>query len=357
MKMPQPGLDFLQKIIKECTILPLLKDAEKNSKIYIYGAGVLASSTAGFLKKHGICYAGMTVDKAYCTPQEGLVALEDLLAETTEKISLVVAFSGYAGKTPPKSDMLYKVLYCDMYLSGDDCTYDWVLENCENLRWMYQHLEDELSRRSFIAFLNQRISRQAGPLAEVCCPDQYFPEDLIRFGPNEVLVDCGAYTGDTAEQFVQALKSGGIETYNCILSFEPDPLNFKKLQQNRQKNHICIRKGTDSQERTINFSIDNKRSHIAEDGNFQIELTTIDHATENLPVSMIKMDIEGAELNSLKGAEKTIRRNHPKLAICIYHKADDLWEIARYIHSLSADYRFFVRAHEDISCEFVLYAL
>jgi hypothetical protein len=70
------------------------------------------------------------------------------------------------------------------------------------------------------------------------------------------------------------------------------------------------------------------------------------------------MDIEGAELNALRGAEKTILKYRPKLAICVYHKPEDIWEIPAYILSLHGDYRLYLRHYDICSpCETVLYAV
>ncbi|MFH1618985.1 MAG: FkbM family methyltransferase [bacterium] len=69
------------------------------------------------------------------------------------------------------------------------------------------------------------------------------------------------------------------------------------------------------------------------------------------------MDIEGAELDALKGAAETIKKNRPKLAICIYHKPSDLFEIPLFIKSLVPEYRFYLRQHQPISCDLVLYAV
>lgn len=58
----------------------------------------------------------------------------------------------------------------------------------------------------------------------------------------------------------------------------------------------------------------------------------------NKKVTYIKMDVEGAELNSLIGAHKTIKREHPRLAISIYH-SDDMLNIIEYIKE---NYPFYI---------------
>lgn len=69
------------------------------------------------------------------------------------------------------------------------------------------------------------------------------------------------------------------------------------------------------------------------------------------------MDIEGFELAALMGACKTIVRYRPKLAICIYHKNDDLFTIMQYLKSIMPDYKFYIRIYEDFVNELVLYAV
>ena len=73
-------------------------------------------------------------------------------------------------------------------------------------------------------------------------------------------------------------------------------------------------------------------------------------------ITFVKMDIEGAEMDALQGMEKMIQRNKPKLAICIYHKFEDLWEIPNYIKSLVPEYSFLIRHHNYDHTETVLYA-
>lgn len=73
-------------------------------------------------------------------------------------------------------------------------------------------------------------------------------------------------------------------------------------------------------------------------------------------LDFIKMDIEGAELAALKGAEQSIRRFRPKLAISVYHQLQDFWEIPQWIDSLGLGYRFHLRHFTIHQEETVLFA-
>ena len=78
---------------------------------------------------------------------------------------------------------------------------------------------------------------------------------------------------------------------------------------------------------------------------------------EEEKVSFIKMDIEGAELPALNGAEKIIQRHKPKLAVCVYHKREDLITIPQYIKSIVPEYKFYLRVHFPYASELVLYGV
>ena len=73
-------------------------------------------------------------------------------------------------------------------------------------------------------------------------------------------------------------------------------------------------------------------------------------------LDFIKMDIEGAEMHALIGAEKSIRRFCPKLAIAVYHRTQDLWEIPEWLDKLDLGYRFYLRHFTIHQEETVLFA-
>ena len=120
---------------------------------------------------------------------------------------------------------------------------------------------------------------------------------------------------------------------------------------------VC--KGTWSENTTLYFEASNDgASHISDQGKDSIEVIKIDDVVDPFErVTFIKMDVEGSELESLKGAEQTIRRDKPKLAICIYHKAEDMYQLPLYIKELVPEYRLYLRHHSNGDGETVLYAM
>jgi FkbM family methyltransferase len=241
-------------------------------------------------------------------------------------------------------------------------SYDYILQNENAFGWTYNEFSDELSRKSYLTYLNSKISSMfddSVPMVNKC---QYFCDDIIHLSAEESFIDCGAFNGDTVESFIIALKDRSIETYKSIYAFEPDADNFAKLNSLTQKypNLYCINKGVYSEQTELRFKIGDMQSTIKNNGETSVAVDTIDniiHEESGREISFIKMDIEGSELSALKGAEQTIRNYKPKLAICAYHKAEDLITIPQYIKSLVPEYNLFFRLHEPCTFEAVLYAV
>jgi FkbM family methyltransferase len=140
---------------------------------------------------------------------------------------------------------------------------------------------------------------------------------------------------------------------------EPDVNNYEKLLLNipNADNIKCLNLGAWDKKDTLHFNTDGTSSGISESGDYSIDVDAIDNLAGDGRVDFIKMDIEGSELNALHGAENTIRKYKPILAICVYHKKNDLLTIPKYIYSLCPEYKFYLRAHSKYSQELVLYAV
>jgi len=182
----------------------------------------------------------------------------------------------------------------------------------------------------------------------------------------EVVVDAGAGFGDTSFRF--ASESG--ET-GKVYSFEFVPANLEVIRHTMQLNpvvgsriEIVERPVWSSSNVSVNWKDGGASTRIVEnaDENKQFSAKTIsidDWAEEGEieAVHFIKMDIEGAELEALKGAVKTLKRFKPKLAIALYHKLEDFWTIPDFLQSLGLGYRFYLGHYTIFEYETVLYAI
>ncbi|MBQ6971084.1 MAG: FkbM family methyltransferase [Synergistaceae bacterium] len=185
---------------------------------------------------------------------------------------------------------------------------------------------------------------------------QYF--DVFAPAEGETVLDVGACDGGTALQF---LEWGG-DKIRRVYAFEPDPVNIERCIEKLKgfaDKVTLVEKGTWDKDETMYIDpefVGGGTSKVSSKGKIAVQLSAIDSIMKDEPVTFIKMDIEGAELRALKGARNTIIRNHPRLAICVYHKPEDLCEIPGYILSLVPEYRFFLRHYHSSSAETVLYA-
>ncbi len=96
-----------------------------------------------------------------------------------------------------------------------------------------------------------------------------------------------------------------------------------------------------------------------ESGSVKVSTISIDDFVQERgikKVDYIKMDIEGSELAALHGAEKTLRRFRPRLAIALYHREDDFIAIPSYLNELDLQYEFFLQHFTIHREETVLFA-
>ncbi|WP_051555490.1 FkbM family methyltransferase [Anaerovibrio lipolyticus] len=179
--------------------------------------------------------------------------------------------------------------------------------------------------------------------------------DVFSAPSDGVLIDGGAYDGATAKIFMNWVGQGN---YSKIICYEPEPRQAENIKQKIEKEGLenieVINAGLWDSIEELNFNVSGAGSSIVSTGQMVIKCTTIDDTIKE-KVSFIKMDIEGAELKALHGAEKIIIRDKPKLAICIYHKKSDIYDIGSYIISIWPECKMKIRHYTTYASETVLY--
>jgi FkbM family methyltransferase len=239
--------------------------------------------------------------------------------------------------------------------------YDSLLEDLWKHRTEYEALHDRLaddrSRQVLRAVIDFRRSLDPAALQAVVSEhDLYAPDGLFEFTDNEVYVDGGSFDGDTIRSFIERVRG----RFDGIYGFEPDPVTFAKLKGNfsNEPRVHPIHAGLHSHTGTLRFRDDASRGAIfADDGVIEMPVTTIDDVLGDQRLTYVKMNIEGAEIDALKGGHKAIRKWQPRLAISVYHRASDLWRIPQLVLELVPDYRLYLRQHDGGIIETVLYAL
>ena len=223
-------------------------------------------------------------------------------------------------------------------------------EHRADFRWLFDRLADEQSRRILTAVLRcwrfYEI-KELGAVKETRY-DDYFDLDLLRCDENEVVADLGAYTGDT---FLSYIKNYGSLSYRRYYAYEITKESFAQLQKAAAPycRVVLRRKGAGDGPSVMTLDAGSNASSnalsAAEDKTAEtVEVVALDDDIAE-PLTLIKMDIEGAEQAALRGCARHIREDRPKLALSVYHNFEDLWKLPRMIEEYAPGYRFYLRYH------------
>lgn len=215
-------------------------------------------------------------------------------------------------------------------------------------------LEDDRSKQIYKSLVNAKVTLDTKYVQEAYCGYeryyQYFDEEVIQFTENEVFVDGGGLDGNTSLTFVAKTKN----KFKKIYIFEPNKDSYDVASQlpkflNDDRIQVFEKGLLDSYE-TISFNVVSEAGgcHIDFNGESTctIETVPLDQFIDD-EVTFIKFDIEGSEERALFGAENIIKKYSPKLAICLYHKFDDLWKLPILIYKLNPNYKLYIRHYTN----------
>ena len=220
---------------------------------------------------------------------------------------------------------------------------------------------DEKSKNVYLRMVKFRGSFENKLIPYYSYRKQYWFNDFFRYKNGETMIDCGAYDGDSIRSFCKAMEDNNIISYK-IIAFEPDDDNYNLLNYffptiktiksgvgNKTVKQQMYMQNNERSSFIDSLDLSNKKKYI-------VCVRRIDDVDECRDATLIKMDIEGSEYEALLGAEKLIKKNKPKLAICIYHKDEDFIRIPLLIHKWVPEYKLYVMQHSNTICETVLYA-
>ena len=261
-----------------------------------------------------------------------------------------------------KAEQIYyfEVELYQYYGSNYNIYKKYVLNNIRGLAEIYTNLSDEFSKKTMLRVIEGRLTGNLDVISDIWVKNQYWPEDIIRLDEKEVIIECGSFDGETLKELCTRLNY----KYKHIYCFEPDSQCKNVLTQvinsiDSNSGITYFQKGTYNETTVLYFmneDLSSGLSKIDETGDSKIEVVAIDDVISE-EVTYIKMDIEGAELDTLMGAKEIITKYKPKLAVCIYHKDSDILDIMKYLQTLNSQYRFYIRHHNCNMTETVLYAI
>lgn len=237
------------------------------------------------------------------------------------------------------------------YIKGKDT--QWLENSKQDIYKCLDILEDDESRSALVNIFCNRIygSKTDTDYESFATDGGYFKTGILTVDKGEIFVDCGAYIGDTIEEFIEECDEEYKKIYTFELSRENYPTLLKTIEKYSSKDLInpynagvWNEKGRMSY---CNFGETDGCQLIEYEGADIADLVALDDVIPvEEKVTLMKMDIEGAEQNGIKGARRILESDKPKLAICLYHRPEDLWEIPLLIKEINSEYRLFIR-HQD----------
>lgn len=352
----------VEKIRNQIDLERYRKIVGAGRKLVLFGAGDCGHVVYNILHNVGIgifCFcdnkSGGHTDK-----ETGLkIVSSEYLKDKTDELTILVC---------AVEEEIYKAIQKQLLSLGfdsgqihimreyyDRLSVEYLEENMQKYEEAYQLLDDDFSKMVFLArlrktYLMDDISEIVSP-----CMEEYFDEKVI-LTDKEVFIDCGGFDGDTSIKFIG--KCDG--KYADIVIFEPELCKKEEIEKNMSGyNYELYQAGVWSRNTRLYFdALETDGSHVSDvESDYMIEVVSLDETVYDKKPTFIKMDIEGSEQEALKGSKRIIKDFRPKLAICIYHKPDDLYEIPVLIKKLNPEYRLYLRQYSNSRFETVLYAL
>ena len=373
------GFEQLEKINSVETIVNLLikewKDEGLNKldRVYLWGTGELGRFAFNEFKRNNRQIIGIVDNDV------------EMVGKRIENVPII----GPADLDSNITIVICSIAYGDIKrqiksLSGNACIYyeiipfifkefspyyevfqnllDELVENKNKYLKIAEYCEDGLSEYIISNIIKYRLTLNGDWLEDAYKKSInknnkiYFDEDFMSFDKEEVFVDCGGYIGDTTSEFIDFNKGD----YKKIYLIEPDKelleIAKKNLSNFSEITFFNLGIGDSKKQLRFNRHGGNGSGSVEADGECVINIERLDDIITEKP-TYIKMDIEGSELIALRGGKNLISQYKPKLAISVYHKRKDLYEIVDWVNNLNLGYKFYFRHYSNSHDDTVLYCI
>ena len=366
-----------------------LKTAGK--PIVLYGTGDGADKVLDRLADCGVSVSGIFASDEFVRGQNFRGFTVRKYSELIALRENVIVLLAFASEQPEMLQRFYALTQVhETYaphvpvFSGDETvTPAWIKKYETELQTVYDRLADDVSRKTFAAVLNYKLSGKLSYLQACTTKREDDLQEIFSFGGEETYVDLGAYNGDTIQEFLQLTRG----RYKKIFALEPDAKNFKKLtdyvRQNEIKNVECIPAGVWSACGTLELAgnggrqstfCKNDRTTAAEIPvkeplpvqniihnspqqasvhkkvkTQQADVVSVDSVLGNGHADYMKFDVEGVEKEALEGAAKHlipgVDGKLPKLLVAAYHHDEDIFALPLLLWKLQPAYKIYLRKH------------
>lgn len=229
-------------------------------------------------------------------------------------------------------------------------TFEYYLENLEKIEYAYSLFEDERSKSLYEDMIEFRLSGRPKCLANAEEMEISY-RDLMAGDKYGYVIDCGAYKGDSTQMIARVLEP------KTILAIEPDPKTFTKLSayaENETNSTVKVLNAAVGNEcGTLQFMSSASRGSAKEGlsrsaKTKEVSLVTLDSLEIDERIDLIKLDVEGEEEKAIEGALRMIERDRPSMAVSVYHRTGDIFELTKLLHRLLPSHELHLRREKCI---------
>ena len=323
----------------------------KERPVVLYGTGNGADKIIDALSERGIKPAGVFASDGFVRNRSFRGIRVSSYAETIEKLGDDITILLSFGTSRPdvmgfisELDKKHELIVPEMPLYGGQIfDRSYFRTNEKKIRKTYGLLADDYSKRLFSDTINFRLTGKPSYLS-LCEAFEKSVSELFGGQGVKVVIDGGAYKGDTVKTFLGSLPD--VET---IIASEPDPGSFTKLKESVPDGRVKpVKTALSSSNGEVLFSSSSSRGagisgSSKRSKKIPVEKTTVDSLLSGRKCDLIKLDVEGDEREALLGASETIKSQSPGLIVSLYHRTDDLFDVPEMIKELKGDYEFYLR--------------
>lgn len=356
----------------------LIQEIKRCKNIIVFGAGRSGEWVVRLLRHYGIeprCYCDnspykwgqikndleiMSFDNGITRYSDAGICIGSMWAE--EIMQQIADYDdGLLSRTwDLLTAMLWETFNAD-YLSHE---YEFIRDNYCEFERIHNMLADEESQRTLEGILNYRLTRDKKYLRKIRSREViYFDKTIVKsILDDREIIDGGAFDGDTVDALIQ-----NTNWKNCkIHCYEVDEKNCKRIEnkirrRKRGEYTVILHKSALWSEsgKILHLTGTELSSKVNEKNDIDVSMVLSESIDDYkyVNVGFMKIDIEGAEREALKGARETIKRYHPVLAICAYHLQDDLLVLPEIIHSIDCNYQLYLRQYLCSSGDTILYGI
>lgn len=341
-------MNFIENLT---SVWELLKSADK--PIILYGMGDGADKVLAEFEKLNIKHRGVMASDDFVRYQQFRGFTVEKLSDIEQRFGDFIIALCFASQLPDVMAHIkavakkHPLVVPSVPVFGDNIFNEsFYRKSEEDINRAYELLEDEQSRKVYRDIIRFQYCGDLKYLDSCTTVKAEAFENILRLSGDEDYLDLGAYNGDTIDEFLS--YTGG--SYGSITAFEPNMKSFKKLAEHcaGMERVNLWQLGSYNKNTIINFNTKSGRNCAIDSSGTPVHAARADTILCGKKITYAKLDVEGAEKETLEGMENTLRLFKPKLNVAAYHRGEDLFSLILQLKAINPEYKFYLRHHPYI---------